>query len=149
MSPKKLLLILSPLIVLAILFLLLQLAIHLAGQPTFFPLDNPNAKYTVVKSSKMTQGWEETIATNSSDLQEPRYYVEYRGKNVLADDNSGNFFRITVGNSKVDLQPYIDKNVRIIKGEFASSSKQCIAGSCIDIFGLFAVLTIDQLTLVD
>lgn len=117
--------------------------------PRFFPLANPNARYTVVKSSKMAQGNNETITTDSADLPNDRYYIEYRGKNVFADDNNKNFFRITVGKSKKDLEPFINKDVRIIKGEFVSSSRQCIVDRCIDIFGNYIVLNIDQLKSAD
>lgn len=121
--------------------------------PQFFPLDNPSARYTVIKSSKMTQGWNEmettNSAVNSAILPGERYYIEYRGENVLADDNKKNFFRITVGNSKVDLEPFINKDVKVTKGEFVSSSKQCIIEKCVDIYGPFVVLNIDQLRLAE
>ena len=31
------------------------------------------------------------------ELPEQRFYVEYRGGNVFADEHNGNFFRVTVG----------------------------------------------------
>lgn len=120
-------------------------AIVSEDQPQFFPLNNSKARYTIVKSSKMGQGWDEKEATNSSELPEPRYYVEYRGNNVFADDHNNNFFRVTVGNSKIDLEPFIGKDVVVTKGKFVSSSKQCIVYKCIDIYGPFVVLNVDEL----
>ncbi len=93
----------------------------------------------------MGQGWIEKEATNSSELTAPRYYVEYRGDGVFSDDQHNNFFRATVGNSKVDLEPFIGKDVLVTKGKFVSSSKQCIVDKCIDIYGPFVVLNVDML----
>lgn len=117
-------------------------------QPQFFPLNNSNARYTIVKSSKLGQGWVEKVATNSTELPAPRYYVEYRGDGVFADDQNKHFFRVTVGNSKVDLEPFIGKDVLVTKGKFVNSSKQCIAGKCIDIYGPFVVLDIGGLEVI-
>jgi hypothetical protein len=113
--------------------------------PQFFPLNNSQARYTIVKSSIMGQGWDKKEATNSSELPEPRYYVEYRGEDVLADDHNENFFRVTVGKSKVELEPFIGKDVMVTRGKFVSSSRQCIVDRCIDIYGPFVVLNIDEL----
>jgi hypothetical protein len=113
--------------------------------PQFFPLNNSQASYTIVKSSKVVQGWSEKEQTGYSNLPEPRYYVEYRGDGVFADDFNNNFFRVTVGKSKVDLEPFISKNVLITQGKFVSSSKQCIVNQCIDIYGPYVVLNIDKL----
>lgn len=122
-------------------------AIVTEDQPQFFPLNNSSARYTIVKSSKVGQGWDEKEATNSSELPEPRYYVEYRGEGVFTDDHNNNFFRVTVGNSRIELGPFIDKDVVITKGKFVSSSKQCIVDKCIDIYGPFVVINIDELEL--
>lgn len=116
--------------------------------PQFFPLNNTKARYTIVKSSKsLDQSYEEKIATDSYKLREPRYYVEYRGNDVFGDDHKRNFFRINVGNSKVDLEPFIGKDVVITKGKFVDSSKQCIVNKCIDIGG-WVVLDIYELRVV-
>lgn len=117
--------------------------------PQFFPLNNTKARYAIVKSSKsLDQGFEEKIATDSYKLPEPRYYVEYRGNDVFGDDHKRNFFRIDVGNSKVDLEPLIGKDLVITKGKFVDSSKQCIVNKCINSIGGWAVLDIYELKVV-
>lgn len=109
--------------------------------PQFFPLNNSRARYTIVRYSKVQMS-SEKVATDSPELPEPRYYVEYRGDNVFMGYK---FFRIMVGNSKIDLEPFIGKDVIITKGEFVGSGKQCIVNKCIDIAGPYAVLDIDGL----
>lgn len=112
--------------------------------PEFFPLDNSQARYTIIKSSTLFQGWVEGSPSAQYDL-EARYYLEYRGEGVFNDENNTNFFRITIGKSKIDLSPFINKNVLITKGKFVSSSKQCIVDDCIDIYGPYVVLDIDSI----
>lgn len=114
--------------------------------PQFFPLNNSRARYSIVKSSNLSQGPGEKESTNSSDLELPeqRFFVEYRGNDVFAGHN---FFRIHVGNSKVDLEPLIGKDVMIIKGKFVDSSKQCIVNKCINIGG-WVVLDIYEIKVV-
>lgn len=121
-------------------------AIFSEDQPQFFPLNNSKAKYAIVKSTKFAQGTDENELVNSTSyLSEPRFYVEYRGDGVFMDDWHNNFFRVTVGKSKVELEPFIGKDVIIKQGKFVSSSKQCIVDKCIDIYGPYVVLNIDKL----
>lgn len=115
--------------------------------PQFFPLNKAESRYTIIKSSKLMQGWGETHAADVVELQQQRYYVEYRGDGVFMNEQNRNFFRVTVGDSKVDLEPFIGKDVLITKGEFVSSTKQCIVGKCIDIRAPFVVLNIDEINL--
>lgn len=122
-------------------------AIFTDDTPEFFPLNNSKARYTIMKSSKVVQGNDEKEATNSYEFPQPNYYVEYRGDSVWLDDTNNKFFRIIVGNSKVDLEPFIGKDVMITKGKFVGSSKQCIVNKCIDI-GPYAVLDIYELKVV-
>lgn len=111
-------------------------------QPIFFPLDNSQGKYKITKKCPNSQGWIEDVTTQSR-----AYCVEYKGSNVF-NDNDGNssFFRITVGKSDVDLEQYLDKQVKNIKGDFVSSKKQCILNKCVDI-GTRVVLNVDSLEL--
>ncbi|MEX2028421.1 MAG: hypothetical protein WD988_02880 [Candidatus Curtissbacteria bacterium] len=114
----------------------------------FFPINNSDGRYTIVKSSKLLQGSEEEERANFPGLPEPLYYVEYRGDGVLKiDKEDGDFFRVTVGNSKVELESFIGKDVIVTKGKFVGSSKQCIVNKCTDIRSSFVVLDIDALGL--
>ncbi len=116
------------------------------SQARFFPLNNSDGRYTIVKSSKLLQGWEEEERANFPGLPEPLYYVEYRGDGVLkVDEEHGDFFRVTVGNSKVELEPFISKDVIVTQGKFVGSSKQCIVNKCTDIRSSYVVLDIDSL----
>jgi uncharacterized protein YbdZ (MbtH family) len=112
--------------------------------PHFFPLNNPNGEYMVTKNCPGGQGWKEQVEDKGK-----AYCIEYKGKEVFLNKESGstNFFRITVGKSMTDLQPYLNKKVKNIQGEYKSSSKQCIQQKCIDISGPLVVLDIDHLEL--
>ncbi len=115
--------------------------------PKFFPLDDAQAEYTITKNCPSGQGWQEP---RISDLN-AAYCLEYRGDHVLwLDDFHQNtkFFSITIGKSPIDLEPFVGKRVKNVKGKFASSSKQCIQKQCVAIGGPFVVLNIDNLELV-
>lgn len=117
--------------------------------PTFFPLNNPEARYTIVKSSDVFQGWNEIEPTDSVNLPTKTkiFYMEYRGENVFADEKKVNFFRIMIGKSEMELDSLVDKDVKIIKGEFVSSTQQCILDKCTNISGPHVVLNLDQVQL--
>jgi hypothetical protein len=113
--------------------------------PQFFPLDDAQAEYRITHSCPSSQGWgpprgQEDIA----------YCVEYRGKQVFGDSDHGNgyYFAITVGHSKVDLEPYLNQSVTNLKGKWNSSSKQCIRNKCVSIGGPYVVLDVHDLDLV-
>jgi hypothetical protein len=55
------------------------------------------------------------------------------------------FYRITVGNSNVDLAPYVNKGVKHLTGNFVSSSEQCIMNECSPLPGNTVVLDIKTL----
>ncbi len=114
--------------------------------PQFFPLNNPEGEYKISKKCPGGQGWGENI-NGSNNL----YCVEYRGSGVFMDEESGNthFFRVTVGKSKIDLDPYIEKKIKVIEGQFVSSSKQCILDNCSDIGGPYVVLNINNIELAE
>ncbi|MBI2327509.1 hypothetical protein HYU92_04280 [Candidatus Curtissbacteria bacterium] len=121
-------------------------AIVTDAPPSFFPLDNPQGEYTITKVCPAGQGNIEQVVSPGN-----AYCVEYRGNEVFTGDSNtkSTFFRITIGNSKVDLEPYVGKEVKNIKGKYVGSSKQCIQNNCVDIGGPFVVLNIDSLTSVE
>ncbi len=114
--------------------------------PSFFPLDSSQGKYIITKNCPNGQGW-----TEQFQGQGYAYCVEYKGSDVFMNDESGNtnFFRITVGKSNVDLEPFVGKQVRLVSGQYVSSSKQCIQNDCVNINGPYVVLNIDSLKLAE
>jgi hypothetical protein len=125
---------------------LFVIAIIADAPPTFFPLNNPQGSYKITKNCPAGQGWVEEF-----NGQGRAYCVEYKGPDVFMNVKNGNtdFFRITVGKSTVDLEPYVGKQVRINRGKYVSSSKQCIQDDCVDIQGPYVVLNINDITLVE
>lgn len=110
--------------------------------PNFFPLNNSQGNYKITKNCPEGQGWEEnTKATGDF------YCVEYKGTDVFGVDNGKkiNFFRVTVGKSKINLSSFLNKNVINIKGKYSVSSSQCINSKCGNINGPLVVLDIDNL----
>lgn len=109
--------------------------------PTFFPLNHPQGLYLITKTCPHSQGW-----TEQSPSQGDAYCVEYKGPDVFmnSENNNSNFFRITVGKSKIDLEPLVGKQIKSINGEYTSSSKQCIQNKCTEIGGPFVVLNIES-----
>lgn len=114
--------------------------------PHFFPLNDIQANYKITKDCPNNQGWNKSITYQGGDA----YCLEYTGNNVVWKEeyNNANFYRITIGNSKIDLESYIGKQVKNIKGKYRSSSKQCILNKCTDISGPYVVLDIDNLEIV-
>lgn len=110
--------------------------------PTFFPLNHPDGVYLITKTCPHGQGW-----TEQNPSQGNAYCIEYKGPDVLlnSENNNTNFFRITVGKSKIDLEPLVGKQVKSINGEYGSSSKQCIQNKCSEIGGPFVVLNIESI----
>lgn len=110
--------------------------------PRFFPLNNSQGEYRITKNCPNGQGWQEQFQGQGN-----AYCVEYKGSYVFMNNESGdtNFFRITVGKSKIDLEPFNGKKVRNIQGKYTSSSKQCIQNNCTGIYGPLVVLDIDKL----
>lgn len=115
--------------------------------PEFFPLDDIYARYKITKNCPNGQGWEPQTQFYIGHA----YCVEYKGDKVLMKEDFQNTqsFTITVGKSNVDLEPFLGKMVENIRGEYDSSSQQCIQGSCVDIGGPFVVLNIDSLEIVE
>jgi len=111
------------------------------GPPNFFPLDDSTAEYTITKNCPNGQGWVKQMQDQGF-----AYCLEY--DNVRGKENGNtNFFRITIGKSNLNLETYLDKKVKNIKGKYVNSSKQCIQNKCVDFAGPYAVLNIDKLEL--
>ncbi len=108
--------------------------------PYFIPLNNSQGQYKITKSCPQGQGNNENFHDKGDG-----YCVEYKGPGVFRSDQNGNFFRVTIGKSRINLAPYVGKRVKNIKGKYVSSSKQCIQDRCISIGGPFVVLNIDSL----
>ncbi|MFH1832708.1 MAG: hypothetical protein ABH816_00885 [Candidatus Levyibacteriota bacterium] len=102
------------------------------ASPQFFPLDNSQGEYKITRACPGGQG-------NMVDLMKDRYpsdnynefCVEYTGKDVFMENpNQINFFRVTVGESKVNLEPFLDKKVKNVKGFWGTAGN--MAGLNID-----------------
>lgn len=113
-------------------------------QPHFFPLNNLDGEYTVTFECPHGQGWIEWAETDGS-----AYCIEYRGNRVFSSDGNANFFRITVGNSKVDLESLIGEKIIVTEGDFVSSSEQCVQDKCIDVGGPLVVLDIEEIQVLE
>jgi hypothetical protein len=140
--PKKvlitvLLIILIPLIAFIAWFVW---AVYTEKPPVFFPLNNPKGVYKVTKACPSAQGWEERTMT-TGDL----YCIEYKGTDVLFQEEGEDFFRITVGRSDVDLEKYLGMEVRDIEGKFVYRGEQCILEKCTPQNGPRVVLDIYKL----
>ena len=113
----------------------------LFSPPQFFPLDNPNGSYKITKGCPSRQGWWETGAAGMK--YGDGYCVEYRGANVFDPQHTNtNFYRVTVGASRQDLRPFLNRSVTITSGRFDSADTQCIAGACVALGGTGTVLTL-------
>lgn len=110
--------------------------------PNFFPLNDVEAEYKITKNCPNGQGWVE-----QTQLQGNAYCLEYRGNNVLwkEDHSNSNFFSITIGKSNVNLETYIGRKVKNVRGKYTNSGKQCIQNKCVDINGPYVVVNIDSL----
>lgn len=112
--------------------------------PNFFPLNDAQAEYRITKNCPDGQGWVEQTQSQGN-----AYCLEYRGNNVLwkEDHSNSNFFSITIGKSNINLETYIGKKVKNVKGTYTSSGKQCIQNTCVDISGPYVVVNIDSMEL--
>jgi hypothetical protein len=73
--------------------------------PNFFPLNDSRAEYRITKDCPNGQGSVEQIYS-----QGYAYCLEYKGNKVLLKETeNSNFFRVTVGKSKINLEQYLGK----------------------------------------
>lgn len=112
--------------------------------PNFFPLNDAQAEYRITKNCPNGQGWIEQARAQGN-----AYCLEYRGNNVLwkEDHSNSHFFSVTIGKSNINLETYIGKKVKNVKGKYTSSVKQCIQNKCVNISGPYVVVNIDSLEL--
>jgi len=107
--------------------------------PIFFPLDNMQGTYQVIKSPIRGNN-PPTVSFSSSD---PYYLIRYTGDRIFPL-HSGDTFSILIGESPVDLAPFVGKYV-VVQGEFVGSSRQCVREQCISIKGPWVVLNIKEI----
>lgn len=145
---QKLLLILTIVITFVVGFFILIVYLMTTDKPPmFFPLNDSQGKYTILKSQagNVPCNYKEEKAQNyyGGPL---RYIVRYEGKHVFSGIGPTDCFEILVGRSEQELESFMGKQVRI-KGDFDSSSQQCIQNKCENIFGPYVVLDIDSIKL--
>jgi len=131
---------------LVLIFFLIFLQFTRYNSPHFFPLDDPEASYTIVKQCPGGEGWIKKLPPHfAADV----YCVEYEGKHVFDPLNKKtNFYRVTVGQTRQELEPFLNKKVVIESGEFINSSLQCVKDlPCNPFSGLRTVLNIYSLSL--
>ena len=88
--------------------------------PQLLPFDNPQAEYIIEKSNDGV------------------YTVSYK-------DSGQDIKGVMIGNSPVDLAPFIGKRVQI-QGKFENrKDTQCIAGRCQYIYGPYVALDITSI----
>jgi hypothetical protein len=76
-----------------------------------------------------------------------RYCLEYTGPNVFDPEHvHSNFYRITIGRSKADLQPFLNRHV-LVRGRFVQGDHQCILRQCVSLGGQMTVLDISSIRL--
>ncbi|KKS13211.1 MAG: hypothetical protein UU67_C0029G0014 [Candidatus Daviesbacteria bacterium GW2011_GWB1_41_5] len=93
--------------------------------PHFFPLDNPKGEYKITLGCLGGQGTtfniEESKIRYGPNGTYDKYCVEYTGADICCMGKT-NFLRITIGKSKVDLEPFFGKRVKNIKGGWGSAN---------------------------
>lgn len=113
--------------------------------PHFIPINSTEGEYWITKGCPNGQGSVENVKLRGEGLA---YCVEYKGLGVFGNEDKIAFFRITVGKTSFDLKPFLNKKVRIVKGKYTDSDKQCINSECIKIGGPYLVLDIKKIELV-
>lgn len=111
-------------ILLIIFFSLSTIKENIFVPKAFFPLDDPMAAYTLVKTDDL-------------------YWVVYDTP-IASDSTKLSHAAILVGKSQVDLDPYLGKIVRL-KGHFNPffQTQQCILGNCHTFAGKQQAVVID------
>lgn len=113
------------LLVVILLFLLIGVGLFLfilfnEPAPQLFPFNNSQAEYIIEKSSDGV------------------YTISYK-------DSQQDIQGVMIGNSPVDLAPYVGKKVQI-QGKFENrKDTQCIAGKCQYIYGPYVALDISSI----
>jgi|GEM_PF-4821042 len=93
--------------------------------PYFFPINDQSGQYTILEN------------------QDGIFEVKYSGQKTF---NESNTITIMIGNTTYNLKDYVNKPIIVTKGKFVSGYKQqCIANTCRDIGGPYAVVNIEEL----
>ncbi len=124
-------------IVIAILGFIIYLYFFTSDSvPNFFPFDDKDATYTIVKN-------EEYFFVHYKSSSDRNKFIDCTKRNgkPVCKELVRNDETIMVGSSVADLSKYIGKNI-IITGNFDSARKQCMKDKCIDFAGPWAVVNI-------
>lgn len=114
--------------------------------PQVFPLDNAKAQYKITKGCPAQSGGKEFDAKGM--IENKGYCLEYKGDKISEPfDSKTNFYRITIGTSKQDLKPFLNKEVTIQSGQFIQGDKQCIQSNCTSLGGSSIRLNLDSISL--
>jgi hypothetical protein len=98
------------------------------GVPQFFPLDDPNATYTVeTYYDKYMIHYHTDQQTEKNSYQNCQYIA---GKQVCTKEYTYDFM-VMVGNSPIELTNLRQKRVQI-QGKFVAADQQCIVNKCVD-----------------
>lgn len=138
---------LVPSVILLILFIGLQIAIYTDKPPTFFPVQNPEGSYTVLKSHVGNLSCKD-IVTNAqayTQAENELFVIKYKGPGVFqgAFDKTDCIY-VYIGKSPLKLDQYVGREVNV-NGEFRTSDKQCIEKSCSRIGTRFVVFNIKSI----
>lgn len=107
--------------------------------PQFFPFDDQEAAYTVEKKDN----WFYVVYDSPSNKNSSYSCSVGKDQKELCHTDILHHFEAVVGKSLVDLEPLLDKSVKL-DGEFVNGKQQCIVNKCIDI-GNYAVLNISSI----
>ena len=108
--------------------------------PDLFPVNNQYAEYKITKMCPAS-----AHASEEVQILDKGFCIEYKVAKNLSNDIA--FSRVNVGYSKVDLEPFVGKKVKNIKGKFVEGKEQCINDKCINLGTQFILLDIDKLEL--
>ena len=108
--------------------------------PSLFPVNNQYAEYKITKMCPASAHASEEVQTLDKG-----FCIEYKFTKNLS--NNVSFSRVNVGYSEVDLEPFVGRKVKNIKGKFVYRNDQCINDKCINLGTQFIVLDIDKIEL--
>lgn len=98
--------------------------------PQFFPFNEPKGHYSIVTDD---------FNVSSS----PLYMLKYEGLGIYSGPQVNGSISIFVGKTSYDLKKYVGREIVVTSGDFVSLTQQCIAGTCKNLPGRYAVVNID------